>query len=111
MSATTYRKLASFFAPFNDAINVLTGCNLTHWNNKQLVFDSLSIQPSPQDFLSYINATTVSPTEWYELESGKDEDASKGKKGWRAQLVSALLPKKTSADSGYNTTVGMLTMF
>ena len=60
-------------------------------------------------------------TEWFELEDELKEareivsTAEKSSRviGWRQQLLRMLIPKKNSADerNGYNTTIGMLTMF
>lgn len=105
MNADTYRKLNHFFIPFIDTLSIVSGINLTYWYKKQ---------STPMNaIVDYVNIANVSatahPTEWYELDDGKDELVQKI--SWRSQLITALLPKKTSQDSGYNTTIGMLTMF
>ena len=60
-------------------------------------------------------------TEWFELEDELKEareivstaEKASGVIGWRQQLLRMLIPKKNNADerNGYNTTIGMLTMF
>lgn len=97
------RKLNHFFLPFTDVLSIISGVNLTYWYRQ-----STPDRPKVATFNENMSAT-AHPTEWYELDDGKDELVQK--LSWRAQLVSALLPKKTSQDSGYNTTIGMLTMF
>ena len=107
MNADTYHKLNHFFVPFIDTLSLISGINLTFWYKRDWPSPSL-ILTSQDNSIENIS-TTMKPTEWYELEDSKEDLILK--KSWRAQLMAALLPKKTAQDSGYNTTVGMLTMF
>ena len=105
MNDDTYRKLNHFFAPFIDTLSIVSGVNLTYWHKQDEATPAESKIENANDTF----VITAHPTEWYELDDGKDELVQK--RSWRAQLLTALLPKKTSQDSGYNTTIGMLTMF
>ena len=104
-SQDVYRRLNTFFIPFNNALMRVTGFNLTHWNKKR--------PPSKLPKYTPGGSNTSLPRAWFEdpdsTTLGAISDSTKSKNG----LFNALLPDKTSEseDSGFNTTIGMLTMF
>ena len=131
MSQENYGKLNRFFSPFLEVLSVVTNTNLTHWilQEVSLFCESFCIHYShnlmyllyqASQYRSSGNSSDLF-TEWFELEDELKEareivstaEKASGVIGWRQQLLRMLIPKKNNADerNGYNTTIGMLTMF
>ena len=81
MSQDMYKKLRTFFAPFNDRLMVLTGVNLTHWNFKEPSRHLPKYSPSLNKSL---------PDLWFET---YDSKAPRGD-NFQGHVIKHLLPQQ-----------------
>ena len=95
ISQDIYKRLTKFYIPFNEKLAKITGFNLTHWNSKK---------PSKKMREFMIGRNTTLPPAWFDIDENKGASVHKG-------LMQLLPHEGRSEDSGFNTTMGMITMF